>query len=52
MELTEKANWIKTKLRGLNWNGQNLEDWIELWSNIEGVICNLAYFKIKIFFWL
>ena len=30
------------KLRGLNWNGQNLEDWIELWPNIEGVICNLA----------
>ena len=30
------------KLRGLNWNGQNLEDWIELWPDLEGVICNLA----------
>ena len=50
MELTEKANWIKTKLRRLNWNGQNLEDWIELWSNIEGVICNLAYIFFKL--WL
>ena len=32
-----------TKLRGLNWNGQNLENWIELQPNLEGVICNLAY---------
>ena len=30
------------KLRGLNWNGQNLEDWTELWPNIEGAMCNLA----------
>ena len=40
MELTEKVNWIKTKLKGLNWNDQNLEDWIEFWPK---VICNLAY---------
>ena len=31
-----------TKFRGLNWNGQSLEDWIELWSNLEGVIYNLT----------
>ena len=36
------VNWIKLKDRGLNWNGQNLEDWIELWPNLEGVTCNLA----------
>ena len=36
-------NLNKLKLRGLNWHGQNLEDWIELWPNLKGVICNLAF---------
>ena len=35
------------KVRGLNWNGQNLEDWIELWPYLEGVTCNLALFICK-----
>ena len=43
-------NWNKTKLRELNWNGQNLEDWIEIWPNLEGVICNLAKKKNDILF--
>ena len=36
------------KVRGLNWHGQNLKDWIELWPNLKGVICNLAFI---FFFW-
>ena len=36
-------NWNGMKLKGLNWNGQNLEYWIELWPNIKGVMCNLAF---------
>ena len=35
-------NWNGTKLRGLNWHGQNLKDWIELWLNLKSIICNLA----------
>ncbi len=38
----EILNWNEMKLRGLNWHGQNLKDWIELWPNLEGVNCNLA----------
>ena len=45
-------NWIKLKVRGLNWNGQNLEDWIELWPNLEGVTCNLALILRQKFFYL
>jgi hypothetical protein len=36
------VNWNGMKLRGLNWNGQNLEDSIELWPNLKGIMCNLA----------
>ncbi len=39
-------NWTLTKLRRLNWNDQSLEYFIELWLNLEGVICNLT-FEIK-----
>jgi hypothetical protein len=37
------VNWNGMKLRGLNWNGQNLKDSIELWPKLKGVMCNLAY---------
>ena len=37
------VNWNGMKLRKLNWNDQNLEDWIELWPKIKGEICNLAF---------
>ena len=38
----EILNWKQIKFIELNWNGQNLNDWIEPWSNLKGVICNLA----------
>ena len=38
----EILNWNEMKLRRLNWHSQNLEDWIELWPNLEDVNCNLA----------
>ena len=41
------VNWNGMKLRELNWNGQNLEDSIELWPNLKGVMCNLAFFVLK-----
>ncbi len=41
----EKFNWIKIKVRGLNWNGKKLEDWIELWLKLKGVNYNLAQKK-------
>ena len=45
--LMEKLNWINIKVRGLNWNGQNLKDWSELWPNLKGVICNLALLLLQ-----
>ena len=36
------VNWNGMKFIRLNWNGQNLEDWIKFWSNIKGVIYNLT----------
>ena len=36
--------WLIETKWNLNWNGQNLEDWVEFWPNIKGVMCNLAYF--------
>ena len=43
--LTEKVNLNKSKVRGLNWYDQNLEDWIELWLKLESLIYNLANIK-------
>ena len=37
-------NWNRLKLKGLNWNGQNLKDWIKLWPNTKGVMCNLVFY--------
>ena len=38
----EILNWKQIKLIGLNWNGQNLEYWIESWPNLKAIICILA----------
>ncbi len=40
-------NWIKLNVRVLNWNGQNLKDWNQLWSNLEGVTYNLTKINNK-----
>ena len=45
-EFNKGVNWNKTKVGGLNWNIQNLEDWIEIWLSLEGVICNLNFLYI------
>ena len=42
-------NWNIIKFRALNWNCQNLENWIELWPNLKYVICNLAIFLLTQF---
>ena len=40
----ECLNWINWKLGGLNWTKVKLKDWNEFQSNLESVICILAYF--------
>ncbi len=37
-------NWNGIKFGGLNWQSQNLDNWIEFGSNLEDAICNLAYY--------
>ena len=42
-EINEKGlSWINLKLRGLKWTKAKLEDWNEIWRNLEGQFCILS----------
>ena len=43
----KSLNWINLKVRGLKWIKTKLEDWNEIWNNLE----NQFYILSKILLW-